>query len=214
VELVRVDGARRETAWVSLTSCDGTPRPEALQTLSILARPHGTEAPSEADVRAYARRLARRPRRGEAPADPRFVAPGVLRLDAGLVPRLAHIAGRFPRKPIEIVSGWRPNERVTSRHHHGRAIDVRIRGVSRERLRDVALTLENTGVGYYPNSVFVHVDVRERRAYWVDRSGPGEDADYGPWPPPAHEVAETRERVLRSALTALASLEMRIDGAF
>jgi hypothetical protein len=213
VELVRVEGARREVASVSLTLCDGTPRPEALDALSVLARPHGTEAPSEADLRAYARRVARRPRRGEAPADPALVAPGILRLDAGLLPRLARIAARFPGKAIEIVSGWRPGERVTSRHHHGRAIDLRVRGVSRERLRDFARSLDETGVGYYPNSVFVHVDVRERRAYWVDRSGPGEDADYGQWPPPEREQRETRERVLRSALASLDGLEVRLDGA-
>jgi hypothetical protein len=43
--------------------------------------------------------------------------------------------------------------------------------------------LSETGVGYYPNSTFVHVDVRPDAAYWVDRSGPGEPPDYGPWPP-------------------------------
>lgn len=29
------------------------------------------------------------------------------------------------------------------------------------------------GVGYYPTSHFVHLDVRSRSYFWMDRSGPG-----------------------------------------
>jgi len=29
-------------------------------------------------------------------------------------------------------------------------------------------------VGYYPNSSFVHLDVRDTNSYWVDYAGPGE----------------------------------------
>ncbi len=205
-EVVRVDGPRRETKQVSLTFCDGRPRPEALEALSVLARPHRFEAPEASAIRAYARRVARRPRRGETRPDPNFVAEGVRRLDAGLVPRVARIAAHFPGKAIEVVSGWRPNERPSSRHHQARAIDVRVRGVSRETLRDFARTLDETGVGYYPNSVFVHVDVRETRAYWVDRSGPGEEADYGTWPPTNEERRRVEERVVASALDTLERL--------
>ena len=210
VELVRVEGHTRESQRVSLTFCDGRPVPTALDTLSVLARPHGVDAPEARAMRAYARRLARRPRRGETAADPAYVVDGVLRVEAGLVPRLAKIAERFAGKSIEIVSGWRPTERASSRHHHGRAIDLRVRGVSREALRDFARSLDETGVGYYPNSVFVHVDVRERRAYWVDRSGPGEEADYGAWPPPAEEQLRTRDRILANAMAALDSLRVEV----
>jgi hypothetical protein len=205
-ELVRVDGPRRESKKVSLTFCDGRPRTEALEALSVIARPHRVEAPEASTIRAYARRVARRPRRGETRPDPNFVAEGVRRLDPGLVPRVARIAAHFPGKAIEIVSGWRPNERPSSRHHQARAVDVRVRGVSRETLRDFARTLEETGVGYYPNSVFVHVDVREARAYWVDRSGPGEEADYGTWPPTNEERRRVEERVVASALATLERL--------
>jgi hypothetical protein len=191
---------------VSLTFCDGRPRPEALEALSVLARPHRVDAPEPSAIRAYARRVSRRPRRGETRPDPNFVVDGVRRLDAGLVPRVARIAAHFPGKPIEIVSGWRPNERTSSRHHQARAVDVRVRGVSRETLRDFARTLEETGVGYYPNSVFVHVDVRDARAYWVARSGPGEEADYGTWPPTNEERRRVEERVVASALATLERL--------
>jgi hypothetical protein len=204
--MVRVDGPRRESQQVSLTFCDGRPRPEALEALSVLARPHRVDAPEASAIRAYARRVARRPRRGETRPDPNFVVEGVRRLDAGLVPRVARIATHFPGKAIEIVSGWRPNERPSSRHHQARAIDVRVRGVSRETLRDFARTLDETGVGYYPNSVFVHVDVRDTRSYWVDRSGPGEEADYGTWPPTNEERRRVEERVVASALATLERL--------
>ena len=46
-----------------------------------------------------------------------------------------------------------------SQHILSRAIDIRIPGVSTERLRDAALSLHMGGVGYYPRSGFVHVDV-------------------------------------------------------
>jgi uncharacterized protein YcbK (DUF882 family) len=41
----------------------------------------------------------------------------------------------------------------------GEAIDIRIPGVSTSQLRNIALSLHRGGVGYYPESRFVHVDV-------------------------------------------------------
>jgi len=39
--------------------------------------------------------------------------------------------------------------------------------------------LKKVGVGYYPNSSFVHLDVRkDRSAFWIDYSGPGERSVY------------------------------------
>jgi len=72
---------------------------------------------------------------------------------------------------IDIVCGYRTpwsNEflrRTTSgvaqhsQHMQGEAIDIRIPGVSTARLRDAALALRRGGVGYYPHSRFVHVDL-------------------------------------------------------
>ena len=46
----------------------------------------------------------------------------------------------------------------------GKAIDIRVPGVALTRLRDAALAIGVGGVGYYPTSDFVHVDVgRPRR---------------------------------------------------
>ena len=46
-----------------------------------------------------------------------------------------------------------------SQHVEAKAIDIRVPGVRTRTLRDVALSLEEGGVGYYPRSQFVHVDV-------------------------------------------------------
>ena len=45
-------------------------------------------------------------------------------------------------------------------------------------MRDFCRTLRNAGCGYYPNSTFVHMDVRDTKAYWVDLSRPGEPPRY------------------------------------
>jgi len=51
-----------------------------------------------------------------------------------------------------------------SQHLLGKAIDVRLRGVATETVRDIALNLKLGGVGYYRQSDFVHVDTgRVRR---------------------------------------------------
>ena len=46
-----------------------------------------------------------------------------------------------------------------SQHIEAKAIDIKVPGVKTRALRDVALSLEEGGVGYYPRSQFVHVDV-------------------------------------------------------
>ena len=44
-------------------------------------------------------------------------------------------------------------------------------------------TFQHVGVGYYPNSSFVHLDVRDGpSAFWIDYSGPGQKAIYSETP--------------------------------
>ena len=51
-----------------------------------------------------------------------------------------------------------------SQHVRGTAIDVRLRGVPIEELRDTALDMKRGGVGFYKQSNFVHMDTgRVRR---------------------------------------------------
>lgn len=56
---------------------------------------------------------------------------------------------------------------VASRSLHmlGQAIDIRVPGVRLDQLRNAAKSLKIGGVGYYPASNFVHVDVGRVR-YW------------------------------------------------
>ena len=58
-----------------------------------------------------------------------------------------------------------------SQHMLAKAIDIRIPGVTTARLRDVAMSLQAGGVGYYPVSQFVHVDVGPVRHWSFGGSG-------------------------------------------
>jgi uncharacterized protein YcbK (DUF882 family) len=85
---------------------------------------------------------------------------------------------RRPTATIDIVCGYRspwsnnwlrtrggtesPSETGVaehSQHMQAKAIDIRVPGVSTRRLDQAALSLHGGGVGYYPVSQFVHVDV-------------------------------------------------------
>lgn len=64
----------------------------------------------------------------------------------------------------EMLRGNSSGVAKNSQHLLGNAIDVRLRGFDTAMLRDVALSLELGGVGYYQQSDFVHVDTgRVRR---------------------------------------------------
>jgi uncharacterized protein YcbK (DUF882 family) len=96
---------------------------------------------------------------------------------------LAYLADHFNGRTIVVVSAYRSDKDGTSeasRHSSGEAVDIRVEGVPNESLRDYCLTLRRVGVGYYPRSSFVHVDVRDREVYWVDWSRPGEPPLYLP----------------------------------
>ena len=98
--------------------------------------------------------------------------------------RLLYQVGRhYPGRRIEVVSGYRhPSvaKNPRSPHMQGLACDFRVAGIRNQDLRDyVRRTFEKVGVGYYPNSSFVHMDVRkDHSAFWIDYSGPGERANY------------------------------------
>lgn len=77
----------------------------------------------------------------------------------------------FGATKVELISGYRAG-RGRSRHFHGRAIDMRIPGVSNRDLAEHLRTLGFVGVGIYTRSGFVHLDVRSRSYFWVDRSLP------------------------------------------
>ena len=95
--------------------------------------------------------------------------------DPRLIRLLAKVSDKFGNRPIRIVSGYRTRSFFEdSRHKLSRAVDFSIPGVDNVTLRDYLRTLTSVGVGYYPNSSFVHLDVRDSNTYWVDYAGPGE----------------------------------------
>ena len=101
-------------------------------------------------------------------------------IDLRLLRLLADVSDTFGGRTIKVVSGYRlGNTSATSRHRHGRAIDFVVLGVPNTALRDYLKTLRNVGVGYYPNSSFVHLDTRKQWTYWIDYSGPGQRPRYG-----------------------------------
>jgi uncharacterized protein YcbK (DUF882 family) len=103
-------------------------------------------------------------------------------IDARLIALLGIVSDHFGGRKIEIISGFRPYTPTQytphSNHNQGKAVDFRVVGVPNEVVRDFCRTLKNVGVGYYPNSVFVHMDVRTSPAFWIDYSKPGEPPHY------------------------------------
>jgi uncharacterized protein YcbK (DUF882 family) len=98
------------------------------------------------------------------------IDPGLL----DLLHRLGDAAGS--RRPFDVISGYRSpatnrmlrghsdGVAAGSLHMAGQAIDIRLGDIRLANLRDAALALRAGGVGYYPQSNFVHVDTgRVRR---------------------------------------------------
>jgi uncharacterized protein YcbK (DUF882 family) len=96
-----------------------------------------------------------------------------------LVRLLVQVSDTFGGRPINVVSGYRQtSSAMESRHLHGAACDFSIAGVPNLALFAFLSSLAHVGVGYYPNSSFVHLDVRAAKAVWVDLAGPGEPPRY------------------------------------
>src|SRR5215471_10324649 len=100
-------------------------------------------------------------------------------IDPRLIQLVVRVSDTFGGRPVRVVSGYREHSfAVESKHKVGRAFDFSIPGVPNSAIRDYLRTLPNVGVGYYPHSTHVHLDVREASAYWVDEAGPGEPPRY------------------------------------
>ena len=80
-------------------------------------------------------------------------------------------------KPFQVISGYRSpatNHLLAehssgvakhSLHMEGKAIDIRLPGIQLADVRRTGLKLQSGGVGYYPASDFVHLDVGRVRAW-------------------------------------------------
>jgi hypothetical protein len=86
---------------------------------------------------------------------------------------------------LQITSGYREpghGTKPTSMHTQGMAADVRHPYLPAKSIADFARSWGAGGVGYYPRSGFVHLDVRAKPFYWIDYSGKGEKGKVIPDP--------------------------------
>ncbi len=97
----------------------------------------------------------------EHPIDPRL-------LDAAYA-----LQRHFHAGEVRFLSGYRKPKRLGSNHGYGRALDLVVPGATDHEVAEFARAMGFVGVGIYPTSGFVHLDVRDRSFFWVDRSGPG-----------------------------------------
>jgi uncharacterized protein YcbK (DUF882 family) len=99
-------------------------------------------------------------------------------MDPTLVDLLAKLHGKVEgRGPFQVISGYRSPKTNALLHEHsdgvaskslhmqGMAIDIRVEGVALDHLHKAALDIGRGGVGYYPTSDFVHVDVGRVRQW-------------------------------------------------
>lgn len=102
----------------------------------------------------------------------------VAEIDPQLLVLLDKISEKFGNHPtLHVISGYRSPESNAklhensggvakhSLHMEGKAIDVRIPGQDLAKLHKAAMAARAGGVGYYPDSQFVHMDVGRVR-YW------------------------------------------------
>lgn len=98
-------------------------------------------------------------------------------IDPTLLVLLNEVGNKFGDAQLHIISGYRSPESNAklaansngvakhSMHMDGKAIDIRMPGKSLAHVRKAAMAARGGGVGYYPDSQFVHMDTGRVR-YW------------------------------------------------
>jgi hypothetical protein len=121
---------------------------------------------------------------GEKPPEPRFddlarchYTNQATAMDGRLIEAVLRAAQKFGATYVEIVSGFRaPKYQLMlrkkgrevardSQHPRGHAVDFRLPGIATRKLLRFVRSLHLGGVGYYPESAFVHADVGPVR-FW------------------------------------------------
>ncbi len=114
---------------------------EALKAINHLFRCHHHDEETEIDVRTI-----------------EFL--NAVDKELGKGDNLIHVVSGYRSKKYNDLLRKRMRRRVAknSLHLYGKAVDIRIPGVTTKALRRTALELELGGVGYYPRAGFVHLD--------------------------------------------------------
>jgi uncharacterized protein YcbK (DUF882 family) len=99
-------------------------------------------------------------------------------IDPKLIVLLNEVSDKFgDTQALHVISGYRSpesNAKLATRsggvarhsmHMDGKAIDIRIPGKNLAQLHKAAMSMRAGGVGYYPDSQFVHMDTGRVR-YW------------------------------------------------
>ena len=102
----------------------------------------------------------------------------IFRIDPKLLDLLFRISTKVNLSgPFHVISGYRSpttnamlrkkNKSVAKNSFHvkGQAIDIRLPGLYLSRLKKLAVKMNAGGVGYYPRSNFIHLDIGPVR-YW------------------------------------------------
>jgi uncharacterized protein YcbK (DUF882 family) len=102
----------------------------------------------------------------------------ITRIDIDLINLLYDIGTHIGHdKEFSVVSGYRSKNTNNmlrrhmsgvakdSYHTKGKAVDIYVPGVKLRKLRDIAIGLGRGGVGYYPRSNFIHIDVGPVRTW-------------------------------------------------
>ena len=102
----------------------------------------------------------------------------IAEMDPKLIVLLNDVSDKFgDNQVLHIISGYRSPESNAklaaasngvakhSMHMEGKAIDIRMPGKDLAQLHKAAMSMKSGGVGYYPDSQFVHMDTGRVR-YW------------------------------------------------
>jgi uncharacterized protein YcbK (DUF882 family) len=141
--------ATGERLKLTVTDPHGRVRPQAAARMAGFLRPRGSKRQKRPDLR--------------------------------LLGLMAEVSKHYEGRTIQVMSGYRVAKGYTSkesRHTKGAAMDIHIDGVTNRALCDYLRHFKNVGVGFYPHSLFVHFDVRDKNAYWIDMSSPGGKPSY------------------------------------